>query len=1064
MPNNKDTYHKHSHKDSSIETLIDFVTDGASIGHGLDVVELVNFEDELGDRNIDKIVQLYTESQKEAALTLVDEVNAGDLGEFDLEIVTEFINELPLIVGTDLVLPLAKIDRDLRRLDTNQVVDFREFSQFMAAQLYYLMKDPKYQRTYKIQSETKAHSIREIFSSLSVWVWSRSLSVDEKGKYRDVLLDITPFIESLETSVSTNGGSFNISLAAITTEYVNNKGWVIDKNMKFTQGSFISETGFYKQVKEEVLRNDYFFHNTLQENDVVFIRYEKLDIESDRDKSEKLFQIPKKELAGKIFDMIGLIDTNTINSRSEPLNVTINITGRDLSKLLIEDGVYFYPFDYINNGIFANEDVGDRLERYDGQLQSRFQLGFKTIDNTFKFIFNALSSIKITSDTLFDSYASSRDIEDLEYKDRRSRKFYVSRDALVKQQKQIESQNTNVREIKDLIEQSIGLEGVTDPPSADSIYNNLKDFIEYLRDNSLAKEENNKLAGWRSTNFQGEVIKEDTMPSIFAQRFYRSTRAWRDGNGNVITDAERLTLLAQIEKDIANIQLKNKDNLLNRNQDDSIHKIKEPAKEADAQKSLDQFLLDAVEENNAIVGQRDQLPNDAQAATGGNLQSDAQIEQKMRYDKNSAEIARLEAQGKAIKLVVLPQKFDALNDFAKEVMERIWSLLKQIETYNATLVKDELKLAKGIWQIFKILVDDNVRNRRIVDSSIGNEQGSLMNALRKVAQEPFVEMIFDTYGDQYYVTVRKPPFDKKGMLSMLEDRDVLAGRVPTSTVFNTDGFISTTLNSTPEPNPPLLAAAGTSENVIEKSSLVIDIDDSDIISDQLTYGLTNQIYSWYRLTPQNLIAGQANDMAFAYLKAIYFKEYADIWGSKPLDLTTNYVPYFPVVDKNSKLPIAYFLKQGILDLKYMIESNAYNPFIRSGTIAVIGNRLYKRGVFVRLKSTKEIFYVEGVSNATAISGSAVNRTTTLQLSRGMVERYIKGVDIGGVNHSYFNIVNTDIDDSKFQEVDQGYSDSNKMLANWKVNLEVFHFFLKQKQFAHIANFIDLPSIVDIKGS
>lgn len=1050
MPNSKDSYHKYSHKDSSLVTLIDFVTDGASIGAGLDVVDLVNFEDELGEKNIDKIFQLYT-AQQLAVYTPVK----NDLTAFN----REEIEALPLNVGTELILPLTQVNRELRKLDTNQVVDFRTFSQFLASQLYYLLKDPKYQRTYKFKSVTKAHSVREIFSSLTVWVWSRNLSVNDKGEYNDVILDVTPFITSINTSVGANGGNFAMQLAGITTDYVKEQGWVIDKNIKFTKDTFISSSGFYKQIQGETLRNDYFFHNTLQENDVVFIRFEKLEMESDRENAERRFQIPKEELAGKIYDMIGLIDTNTISSQGANMAVNVNISGRDLSKLLIEDGLYFYPFDYIKDGIFANEDAGDRLERYDGQLKSRFQLGFKTIDNTMKFIFNALSSIKITSDDLFESYANSQDIEDLEFKDRRSRKFYSSRAALVAQQKQIEDQNTEVREIKDLIDQSQGDEGVKDPPSTNAVYNLLYDFLVELKAQSKVQEADGKLSGWDGISFQGEAVRENNLPSIFGNRLYRDKRVWRDAQGNILTDAERLAYIKKLERSIKNVELKLKDNLLNRDQVESDEKITNSQREAEADKSLQDFLNDAVEENNAIVGARSTLPNDAQAATGGNLQSQAQIEQKLNYDLLQAEYADLKKKGSSIVAVVLPKQFDELNDFAKEAMQRIWSYIKQVETFNSTVVKDELKLAKGIWQIFKILVDDNVRTRRLVDSSIGNEQGSLMNALRKVAQEPFVELMFDTYGDQYYVTARKPPFDKKGMMSMLEDQDILVGKLPTSAVFNADDFLSVQ----PKGGPPLKNEEGTVEEITEPTSLIIDIDDSDIINDQLTYGLTSQIYSWYRLTPQNLISGQANDMAFAYLKAIYFKEYADIWGSKPLDLTTNYVPYFPVVDKNAKLPTAYFLKQGVLDLKYMIESNAYNPFIRSGSIEIIGSRLFKRGNFVRLKSTQEIFYIESVSNNASISDRQVSRTTTLQLSRGMVEKYIKGVEINGINHSYFNIVNTDIDDEKFLQTDQGYQDTNQLLANWKVNPEVFYFFLQQKQFAHIGNFIDLPDVTQITG-
>ena len=137
----------------------------------------------------------------------------------------------------------------------------------------------------------------------------------------------------------------------------------------------------------------------------------------------------------------------------------------------------------------------------------------------------------------------------------------------------------------------------------------------------------------------------------------------------------------------------------------------------------------------------------------------------------------------------------------------------------------------------------------------------------------------------------------------------------------------------------------------------------------------------------------------------------------------------------------------------MIESNAYNPFIRSGSITVIGNRLFKRGTFVRLKSTREIFYVESVSNSSSIAADSVTRTTTLELSRGMVEDFIEGVELNGVNHSYFTLIDTEIDDDKFTQGEQGYDDSNKMLSNWKVNKDVFCFFLKKKQFCSVPDLI-----------
>ncbi len=142
-----------------------------------------------------------------------------------------------------------------------------------------------------------------------------------------------------------------------------------------------------------------------------------------------------------------------------------------------------------------------------------------------------------------------------------------------------------------------------------------------------------------------------------------------------------------------------------------------------------------------------------------------------------------------------------------------------------------------------------------------------------------------------------------------------------------------------------------------------------------------------------------------------------------------------------------------------------------------GDRRIKRGTFVRFKSTNEIFYVDSVSHSYSINSTTIDRTTTLTVSRGMVERFIEGVEfkveaissvatteeLDGkasskptpissttttVNFSYFNICNLPIDESIFQNAEAGYSAfSEGSLAKWKVNKSVFNFFLKKLQFA-----------------
>ena len=86
------------------------------------------------------------------------------------------------------------------------------------------------------------------------------------------------------------------------------------------------------------------------------------------------------------------------------------------------------------------------------------------------------------------------------------------------------------------------------------------------------------------------------------------------------------------------------------------------------------------------------------------------------------------------------------------------------------------------------------------------------------------------------------------------------------------------------------------------------------------------------------------------------------------------------------------VRHSIKDLHYIVESNAYAPFVRNGSITIIGNRKIKRGCFVSIKwqslDTPEIFYVESVSQNYSIANSSVQRTTSLTLSHGMMRDFM----------------------------------------------------------------------------
>lgn len=311
------------------------------------------------------------------------------------------------------------------------------------------------------------------------------------------------------------------------------------------------------------------------------------------------------------------------------------------------------------------------------------------------------------------------------------------------------------------------------------------------------------------------------------------------------------------------------------------------------------------------------------------------------------------------------------------------------------------RLAPGIWQIVKLLMDSSAANRQIFDSSISMQSGPLINFFNKVCQQPLVEFTGDTYGDQYYFFVRRPPFDKESIKKMQE-------------------------------------------------LTLINIEDSYIRSTDLTWK-GDGIYSWYQMIPFSEFAEitQAN----LYMPAVFFPEYAAIWGSRDLTVQNQYVNYFQSgaanreVDNVKDMNGDNIIRNAIRDLKYIIESNAYNPFTRQGTITLRGDRRIKRGTLIMMPNGEQ-FYVDAVSNSLSFGESSVERNTTLTVSHGMMSNYVDGIKVDGKIMSYFNIIDFGL---KSNQTFEDYLSNLKIenwrgeISKWRVNLDVFSYFLKRSQ-------------------
>jgi hypothetical protein len=294
--------------------------------------------------------------------------------------------------------------------------------------------------------------------------------------------------------------------------------------------------------------------------------------------------------------------------------------------------------------------------------------------------------------------------------------------------------------------------------------------------------------------------------------------------------------------------------------------------------------------------------------------------------------------------------------------------------------------ANGVWQIIKVLFDRSIENRRIADNSIAYVDGTILEQFNKICQKPFVEFFGDTYGDEFNLIVRQPPFTGDLIKSFL------------------------------------LGQHSIEQNVIPVMDYkIIELHEKDIEGyNNLEWD--NTYYSWYQLCPQDSMLGEYSDlMAGGMIPIFYLEKISQIFGNHRLIINDNYLFANVISGKESKRDKSIYRRSLLNDLKYVIDSNCYLPFTRKGVITLPkGDRRIKKGIFIRVVPTGEIFYVDSVTNSLSFSKDKISRSTSIQVSRGMLEKYIYGsigfesngeiIEKGGfpVKFSYFNIVKTSL--------------------------------------------------------
>ena len=300
---------------------------------------------------------------------------------------------------------------------------------------------------------------------------------------------------------------------------------------------------------------------------------------------------------------------------------------------------------------------------------------------------------------------------------------------------------------------------------------------------------------------------------------------------------------------------------------------------------------------------------------------------------------------------------------------------------------------KGVWQMIRIFVDDALSDRRIVDRSLVNPEGSLLDLFNKVCQEPFVEFWGDTWANEFNIIARQPPFTGKAIRSVWESESYISVRV------------------------------------------------DDIMSTSLTYD--DRIYAWYRIMPQNSMMGNSQFSSLAFVPIIFFNEYCELFGNKRCITNDIYLSEKSFRGKGNGKDLNTMSQALLNDLLFVVETNAYLPFTRKGTITMNGDRRIKVGTFIFLEMTQELYYVTAVSNTISFDNNSVDRTTTLTVERGMFTDLLDG------DKNYFNIIDIEGIRSEISKRNQDIKKeelSKVSPSKFGVNTDVFNYFLNRERF------------------
>lgn len=332
-----------------------------------------------------------------------------------------------------------KITAELAISQINAQVDTNDFYAFANEKIQSILQD----EGYIIDDNTSKKEVDcQVFGwfKSSYWLTKSKNGINRLTKKDMEFSDLSKYIISLSTSVTDNGGSFTIKLPILSVnsnlmimknvenpEHYLGEKYIFDKNSSslynFNKGEYYSKA----ELNES---NFNFFEWLISSNDLLFISFERLKMEKIRANPDFLssdsFDV-KTKISEGVFDMIALVDDVKVTTNAQGEGY-VEVSGRDLMKMLIEDGSFFFNSSVSSNStnIFLNEDYSQRGDFRDivevggdvnpinrlrtilGEIDVFANRLNMDISFILKGVISQLTNIEVVPGNIFDSWGDDR--------------------------------------------------------------------------------------------------------------------------------------------------------------------------------------------------------------------------------------------------------------------------------------------------------------------------------------------------------------------------------------------------------------------------------------------------------------------------------------------------------------------------------------------------------------------------------------------------------------------------------------------------------------------------------